>query len=211
MQLGAYTTMMSVFKCDHLGSTVPIARFPVRYEAIGSVDAQGVIGVLEKYKTALKRLDAQLDGLTAEYHRPKFRFWLDAFYCYLVHGASPRDYINFGFYRLNNLERKQFVTMKRSFRIERVLNPTQYAEIFNNKHRFNEVFSGFVNRRWIYAPESSKSEIVEFIRQVGKVVVKPTGLSSGQGIYVLDSREIAEYHDVCIEATERGYLGVAEQ
>ena len=49
---------------------------------------------------------------------------------------------------------------------------------------------------------SQANQIVEFIAS-GKVVVKPTGLSSGQGIYVLDSREIAEYHDVCIEATER--------
>jgi len=162
--------------------------------------------VLSKYGTALERLSSQIDELTLKYHRPRHRFWLDALYCFLVHGSSPRDYINFGFYKLNNLERKQFVTMRRSFKIERLLNPPHNAEVFNNKRLFNEVFSDFVNRKWIYGPEVKESEIIAFIRQMGKVVVKPTGLSSGEGIHILDSAQVDESHDCCTEAVERGYL-----
>ncbi len=162
--------------------------------------------MLSKYRTALERLSSQIDELTLKYHRPRHRFWLDALYCFLVHGSSPRDYINFGFYKLNNLERKQFVTMRRSFKIERLLNPPHNAEVFNNKRLFNEVFSDFVNRKWIYGPEVKESEIIAFIRQMGKVVVKPTGLSSGEGIHILDSAQVDESHDCCTEAVERGYL-----
>ena len=46
----------------------------------------------------------------------------DAAYCYLKYGASPHDYMNFEFYKLKDIERNEFLTMKRTHRVESIYN-----------------------------------------------------------------------------------------
>lgn len=123
---------------------------------------------LDRYTTAYKRLSRQLDELCVQYKTPKIRFWVDALYCFIYHGASPRDYINFNFFKLNHVERKKFLTMRRTHKVEKLFNDPQYAYVFNNKEIFNQEFSKFVNRKWIYAPEKNDLDITEFIHSVKK-------------------------------------------
>jgi hypothetical protein len=162
--------------------------------------------MLKRYSIALKRLNVQLGEIANKYERAKLWFWLDALYCYLFLGASPRNYVNFGFYKLKNLERTRYVTMRRSRKIERRFNDPEYASKFNNKHEFNLVFSEFISRKWIYAPNADKKEIMDFLNAVDKVVIKPTALSAGEGIYVLESTKIEGVNAFCKELKERAYL-----
>lgn len=160
----------------------------------------------ERYITAYNRLSKQLDVICAEYKAPKTRFWIDALYCFVFHGASPRDYVNFEFFRLNHVGRKQFLTMRRTHKIERMFNDPKYAQIFNNKEIFNHEFSQFVKRKWIYAPDKTDGEIIGYIQQMKKVIVKPTNLSSGKGIFKLSASEIDNIKDFCSYVKEKKCL-----
>ena len=160
----------------------------------------------ERYKVAFQRLIDELDPLCEKYNTPKVVFLIDAAYCYIVHGASPHNYINFEFYKLKDRERRKFLTMRRTAKVEKHFNNPIYANYFNDKKLFNETFSEFVNREWIYAPDKSDEEIIGFIQDIGKVIVKPTDLSSGKGIYVIAKGNILDKDNFCQEVKKNKCL-----
>ena len=150
--------------------------------------------MLSKYIEPLKRLNCQLERLKKKTGYPKIYFWCDAFYCYLRHGSSPNDYINFHFFKIKNIERKRFLTLRRLNNAQGTLNDSSQTHIFGDKKLFNERFSSYVNREWLYTPEVSNEEITEFIQRNGKVIAKPTDQSCGRGIFLIrnDREDITE-------------------
>lgn len=162
--------------------------------------------MISRYIAALRRLNGQLNLLKEIYKRPKAYFWLDTLNCFLFHGASAREYINFELYKLNHIGRRQFVTMRRSYTIRRLLNSPEYAHIFNDKRAFNKAFSDFIERKWIYAPEVDEEDIINFVCKMGTVVVKPTNLSGGRGVFVLTYDEIGDVGRFCVEVKHQGCL-----
>lgn len=143
-----------------------------------------------RYSIAFKRLLEQLEPICEYYNKHKIYFLADAAYCYLRHGASPRDYMNFEFYKLKDIERNKFLTMKRTHKVEQIYNNNKYADYFNNKYMFNKAFSNYIKREWKYAPELSLDEFINFMKRKEKVIVKPLSLSSGRGIYALETKNI---------------------
>lgn len=149
-----------------------------------------------KYSIAFKRLYKELNPICQYYNKSKVYFLFDAAYCYLKYGASPHDYMNFEFYKLKDIERNKFLTMKRTHRVESIYNDKKYADYFNNKYKFNMVFSDFIKREWKYAPELSLDEFINFVKRKEKVIVKPLGLSSGKGIYALEINKINNFMEI---------------
>ena len=158
--------------------------------------------MIYRYTNALKRLLRQLDPICDKYKTLKLFFLIDAAYCYVRHGSSPRDYINYQFYKLKNNEKKKFITMRGTKKIEKIFNDPKNAECFNNKFKFNENFKKFVKRKWIYAPVKTDKEIIQFINSTDKVIVKPIDLSSGRGVYKLDVNKIKDVEKFCREVKE---------
>lgn len=141
---------------------------------------------INRYKIAFNRLIKQLDPVSKYYNKWKVFLLLDFAYCFIRYGSSPRDYINFEFYKLKNCERNKFLTMKRTHKVEKIYNDNRYAEIFNNKYNFNKRFSDYIRREWIYGPNVSLQEFITFLKVKRKVMIKPLGLSSGKGIYSIN-------------------------
>lgn len=158
-----------------------------------------------KYTMAYSRLQNDLEGISAKYNKSKLYFLLDAAYCYIRHGSSPRDYINFDFYKINNIERSTFLTMKKTHKVEKLYNDDKFGNYFNNKFEFNKSFQKYIRRDWVYMPNTSFDDFKIFTEGKKKVIVKPLGSSSGKGIYAIDitGKNIKEIYQ---ELMDKDYL-----
>lgn len=98
--------------------------------------------------------------------------------------------MNFEFYKLKDIERNKFLTMRRTHKVEKIYNDNEYAKYFNNKHLFNKEFSTYIKREWLYSQEMSLDDFISFMERREKVIIKPLGLSSGKGIYAIETSKI---------------------
>ena len=149
-----------------------------------------------EYLVAFKRLYSQLDDIKREYHVAKVLLLIHAAWCFIIYGSTPNDYIHYEFYCLTHIERKRYITRRKALKFEKKLNSSKNAKFFNNKFEFNKKFSSYVNRDWIYLPDSNKTEFIKFIKKHKRVMLKPIDLSSGNGISVLKLDDVGNLNDV---------------
>jgi len=121
-----------------------------------------------------------------------------------LHGCSDNHYQNEGFYKLRSFDRQNTVTKGRKRRICSLFNDDNYTNAFSNKVRFNEVFNQFVKRDWIGTKQTSKEQIIDFIRKHESVIVKPLNLNKGKGIHLLDKAQPLE--NIVDELMEKDWL-----
>ena len=115
--------------------------------------------------------------------------FFDIIWCTIIYGASPNNYREFGFNKLNASQRKTYVTNRLSRRMIKAFNDPAYIAIFEDKTRFAERFSEYFGRRWISTENITKDNLKEFLSCVGgKVIFKPAGEAQGQGIKVFDNQ-----------------------
>lgn len=119
----------------------------------------------------------------------KIELWLNFFMCFIRYGASPSDWINYRMWEKHHRVRKQFITAVDNDKLNKMYNPKELWDTFTDKVKFNKAFSAFIRRKWLYTREHSIEEIRQFVEDLGIVVVKPVGLSSGRGIYLFEADE----------------------
>ena len=128
---------------------------------------------------------AKANGYIKELPYPnKLGLWLNAIKCFLLYGATPSDWKFYEMYKYNHRENKEIITNRKSNELDRLFNPREYAQDFDDKVQFNKLYSSFVRRNWLYTEGKTNSEVEDFIKSNHEVVVKPINLSSGRGIYL---------------------------
>jgi len=119
----------------------------------------------------------------------------------LIYSANPQEYKKYRFYERNHFARNEFLT---KYRIHICLgwsfNPTEYRSYFDDKNRFNQSFSNYLGRRWLYAPDASDQQIEDFLREQEQFIVKPCDLNGGTGIYKILLSEIVDIKAFCVSA-----------
>jgi len=160
------------------------------------------------YLDAIKRLFRDLQPLSKKYGISRAYLFAEAAYCYVFHGSSAHEYINFEFYKLSDRERRKFVTMRSAAQLEKLLNDRQYTKYFDDKKLFNEYFRSFIYRDWIYSPNMRDDEIINFIKIKRKVIVKPNSESQGRGVFVVTTEEdhLANVHKLVEEIKRKNCL-----
>ena len=111
--------------------------------------------------------------------------WLHWFYCYIRYGATPSDWYCYELYKYRHSTLRKFITRRKNIELDHIFNPLEYKEDFDNKMRFNKVYSEFVKRKWLHYPQSDIS-VIKQSAWGGVIVVKPLNLSSGRGIFTFD-------------------------
>lgn len=140
----------------------------------------------------LKRTIESLKPLTIKYSKPVFYFIIDLLWCHIRYGVKRQEYILFNFYKKNRLERSTFYTRGHT-KYEPYFNSVKNHDIFWNKAKFNEVFSEFVHRDWLYCKDATKEQIKNFITSHKKVIAKPIDNEQGRGIHIADIQMIDSY------------------
>lgn len=122
-------------------------------------------------------------------NKNKFVIFCDMVWCGLRYGAGYVDYDVIGFYKLNSAQRKTMLTRGINNKFVKKLNEKDYWHIFDNKNEFNETFSKFISRKWLYPISEKKDEALQFIKQHEIIFAKPNNGQCGKGIEKIKTAE----------------------
>ena len=132
----------------------------------------------DSFKSA--RAVSLLTGKSIVYH------WVDCIMCIIKYGCCPIQYQKDSFYKLRSFDREKTYTKGRGYKIKRLLNESQYLHLVTNKVDFNRCFSDYIMRPWVYGKDTSKEELLDFLKANDRIIVKPINSMEGIGVYELD-------------------------
>ena len=107
---------------------------------------------------------------------------------------------------MNYLGKKQFYTERNSYRYERKFNPKKYSMYFWDKSKFNITFYNYIKRDWLLTRGKTEDEVISFLKNHSKVVVKPIALSSGKGIYIIETENQFDVINYAKDFTQKEVL-----
>lgn len=96
------------------------------------------------------------------------------------------DYIQYRFYYKKKMERRNFATHGELVRVIKACNNPEHRKIFDEKPLFNKYFNEYLGRKWLYAGDSDKMKIEEFLNDHEFVFVKDPKGMFGKGVELLD-------------------------
>ncbi len=134
--------------------------------------------------------------------RNRIGIFLDVVFCGIYHGAGYVDYEYYNMYDLNHEQRKTIMTRRRSNHYVAMLNPKEYWHLFDNKNEFNEKFSKYLGREWMFINGNNFEEFKNFVQKHKVVMVKPNDLSCGKGIrkiHITKGMKLDKFYEECIK------------
>lgn len=137
---------------------------------------------LELIKTTLQKQATHIERVHQNEGYSKISLWLNAVKCCLLYRATPTDWMYLRMFDKSHRVLRRLITHPRCVALDRMFNPREYKELFTDKVRFNEDFAEFIHRKWIFTKIQDREDIRRFALEVGTVILKPIGLSSGRGI-----------------------------
>lgn len=146
----------------------------------------------KQYLNDLKKNKSRLKEVAQKKKLPYALIWLDCVICAELHGSNIHQYLGFSMYDMNNSKRKEFVTTGRTKKIVKILNdaPAEEKKSLDNKYEFNRIYSKFINRDWIYSPETDNEAFIDFLKRNPVLIAKPSDQSKGAGIFKVKSEEV---------------------
>ncbi len=124
--------------------------------------------------------------ISRETKKSKIILFFDCIWCGIRHQAGYIDYDFYNMYNLTEKERKTIMTRGRNNHYVAYLNPKEYWHFFDNKNEFNEKFSDYLNRDWMYL-DNNYDLFCKFIKKHKTIIVKPNNLSCGKGVEKIDT------------------------
>lgn len=113
----------------------------------------------------------------------------DFLYCVIFYGAGVNDYFQYHFYKRRAIDRKQFIVGRKWHYIIKKCNGTSHQEVFDNKTKFNRIYSSFLGREWIDTEECSLDAFQEFVTKHPTSISKIKDGSGGNGIALFQPSE----------------------
>lgn len=111
------------------------------------------------------------------------KVFVDFAISHLCHNFNIEDYFVIGNgYTLSKYEKKRFFTCRRSMDLANKVNNPKYIHFLENKAEALSLFKDLVSRCWLYVPQSSFSEFMDFVKKVPVFIAKPVGGMCGNGI-----------------------------
>ena len=108
------------------------------------------------YKAMFDRVDI----VKEKCDKSKPAIFCDMIWCGLRYGAGYVDYDVIGFYKLNSAQRKTMLTRGINNKFVKQLNNKAYWHTLDNKNEFNEIFSKYLKRDWIYPVSENKEKSI---------------------------------------------------
>ena len=175
--------------------------------------------ILQRLKNMnYKNMFKTVSRVSEKTKKSKIKIFFDMVWCGIKHQAGYVDYEFYTMYNLTEDERKTIMTRGRSNHYVAKLNPKSYWHFFDNKDEFNQKFSKYLNRDWMYLNENNFDEFKKFIKKHEQIIVKPNNLSCGKGVRKInvseyDSKELYEEliknETYLIEEVARQHKGVS--
>lgn len=129
-----------------------------------------------------KAMFDRIDTVKKKCNKSKPGIFLDMIWCGFRYGAGYVDYDVIGFYKLTSNQRKTMLTRGINNKFVKQLNDKEYWHVFNNKNEFNEKFSKYIKRDWIYPIDQNKENTIEWIKKHPVFFAKPNDGQCGKNI-----------------------------
>ncbi len=151
-------------------------------------------------KMDYKNFFKTIDDVHKKSGKSKVFIFFDTIICGFKYQAGYVDYQLFEMYKMNRQERKTIITRGINNDLMKRSNNKEYFKYFNDKALFNEKFSKYLNRDWLYLDGHNLDEFKRFVKNKEFIMVKPTVGSCGKGVdkIELKGRDVkALYEDLC--------------
>lgn len=112
----------------------------------------------------------------------KLSIIFDMIWCGFKYQAGYMDYQLFEMYKMNAAERRTIITRGVNNEIQKKYNNPEYLKFFRDKVLFNETFSEYLHRDWMFLNGDNLEEFQKFLKGKKEIMVKPSSGSCGQGI-----------------------------
>ncbi len=143
-------------------------------------------------------------------NRLKLFIFLDMVWCGIVYGAGYVDYEVIGFYKLNHKQRASMLTRGKNNTFVKKLNEKEYWSIFDHKNEFNEKFSDFIQREWLYPISKKREEALSFFEKHAVFFAKPNDGQCGKGIEKIQTKDWDNVEDLYAHLVEN-HLELVEE
>lgn len=123
------------------------------------------------------------------------------------YGCVLNDYIVLEIFKLNSRERKKFVYTRQNGKLHTKLNAKSTAGeklIFIDKNEFNKTYKKYIKRKSIKC--DSITEVIEFINQHDKFIIKPLDLCGGKGIDIVYTNNIKNIKEFVEKLCNENYI-----
>lgn len=134
------------------------------------------------FKMNYKSFFTTINKISKKTKKNKFFVFCDIVYCGLKYQAGYCDYDLFEMYNLNKKQRKTIITRGINNDIVKKYNDKNFVQIFDNKLQFNQQFSKYLGRDWLYLDGNNFEEFQEFYNNHKTFIVKPLSECCGKGI-----------------------------
>lgn len=108
---------------------------------------------------------------------------LDLFLCIIIYGCGITDYFQYNFYKRKHIDRNNFIVYRKRMRIARTFNKKDDMNYFDQKLKFNQTFTDYIGRDWLYMGDTDYKGFLTFINKHNTFIVKPNVGSGGLGVY----------------------------
>lgn len=150
-----------------------------------------------------KNMFKKINSIHKKTNKSRLKIFNDMRHCALKYGAGYMDYDLFEMYNLTEEERDTYITRGRNNDLIKKFNNPEYGYIFQDKTVFNTKYQKFVKRDFLLVKDSSKEDILKFIKKHSTFMAKPISGTCGKGIEkinVKDYKSLEELYNYLIKA-----------
>ncbi len=138
-----------------------------------------------------KNLKATINYIHQKTKKNKIIIFFDIIWCGFFYLAGYTDYQIFKMYKLNYQQRKTLLTRGKNNKYIKKLNDKKHWHLVHNKNEFNQLFSDYIQRKWLFLDNNFQS-FQQFIKNKDTIIAKPP--SGSQGINI-EKIKIKDYQE----------------
>ncbi len=115
----------------------------------------------------------------------------------LRYGCTYEEYFFYDFLNIkDHAYRKTFITDLDRFVYCAKCNQYKNLPLFNDKQKTFELYGKYYGRELLFLTENSQQELAAFVKRHPRIIAKPTGLSRGVGVELIDTTTYASVEDL---------------
>ena len=164
-----------------------------------------VIFIQRIFSGSLKRMLRNIRLVEKESGRSGLSIFFDMIGSMFVYGTGYLDYMTFGFAMIGKEKRRTFMTMNDNIALNKQLNQRQWQSVFEDKLRFNEIFSSFLGREWLDLKTAPLSEFIRFCKERDSFFVKQNDSFGGLGVQKITLSENTDLERLYASLGRNGY------
>ena len=161
--------------------------------------------------SSLKKMYGFARDIHNETGKPVPFILADMAVCILRYGIGYQEYRGYGFVYKKPSQRSTYMTVNNNVALTRMLNDRSLYDLLEDKGKFLERFSDYVNRDWLDLRKCTRDEFFDFCKKHPVIFVKPVDSFGGLGIEKKTIQEETDLEALYDSLISNGQLIAEEQ